>query len=257
MYQRSATPLGNPALSLSSTAPGATATYTASFVATHALSAGTGTVTLAAAPGTAFPAAAQNYSIVDASNPVGSGTVTATPALSDSGATVTLVVPNAISAGDSISVVASAVTNPADPVAASLAMLTSADARPVLRPYRIGAASMSASTVSASPTTTPEIGGPYGCVSYDFLGWPCFASYTTITLQLLSSTGKPVAGHVIELSPSASVLVQPTEMTTTPAGTATFLVGSPSAQTVNFSASDLSQGGATLSSMASVTFTSS
>jgi hypothetical protein len=83
-------------VTVSPSTAGSSATYTIKFTATSALSAGSGTVTFDAhtgAVGTVFPATASDYVITDSTHSSGSGTVTATPTLSNSNATTTFKVP--------------------------------------------------------------------------------------------------------------------------------------------------------------------
>jgi putative cell wall-binding protein len=86
------------------TTAGATAAYTVSFLATTALTAGSGTITLNGPSGTTFPQTAGNYTV--------NGTaVSAAP--SGSGATVTVTTPVGVAAGGAVIVHATGVTNPA------------------------------------------------------------------------------------------------------------------------------------------------
>ena len=145
-------------VTVSPSTAGSSATYTIKFTATSALSAGSGTVTFDAhtgAVGTVFPATASDYVITDSTHSSGSGTVTATPTLSNSNATTTFKVPKAITAGDALSVAVSAVTNPATANAsATLAVSTSANTTAVTSPsYAITNAADGSGTMTVSPTT--------------------------------------------------------------------------------------------------------
>ncbi len=145
-------------VTVSPSTAGSTATYTIKFVATSALSAGSGTITFDAhtgAVGTVFPATASDYVITDSTHSSGSGTVTAAPTLTNSNATVVFKVPKAITAGDSLSVAVSGVTNPSTAnSSATLAVSTSANTTAVTSPaYAITNAADGSGTETVSPTT--------------------------------------------------------------------------------------------------------
>ncbi len=157
-----------PAVALSSTAASAnTVTYTINFStsASGAIPAG-GTITLAAPPGTLWPSSQQlsSYVLTDSTTPSGSfgsaaGLRFAAPGLpiynflNASGADVSITVPNAINAGDALSLVVSGVANPGAGNG-SVAVSTSADPTPVSSTnYTITAAgSVSQPSVALSST---------------------------------------------------------------------------------------------------------
>lgn len=99
---------------------GSTAAYNVSFTAKNALAAGAGTITITGPSGTLFPTAAGDYT-------VNGSPVSATP--TGGGSSVTITTPVGVSAGVSVSVQASGVTNPGGGVV-SLTVATSADTTP-------------------------------------------------------------------------------------------------------------------------------
>ena len=137
-----ATPLPNTA--------GSTASYTVSFNATSALSAG-GSITLTGPSGTAFPLVAADYT-------VNGSAVGATP--TGSAGSVTLTTPVGISAGGAVTVQATNVTNPAGGVL-SLQVATSADATPTFSGFYtiVGAGGGGGGGGGAGPSAPVRVAG--------------------------------------------------------------------------------------------------
>jgi len=106
-------------VTLSAPTAGQASTYTVAFKAATALAAGSGSVTLSVSgeAGTVLPATASSYVITDSTHTAGSGTVSVAPTRSSNSATVTFVLPKAITAGDALKVAVGGVTNP--PLASS------------------------------------------------------------------------------------------------------------------------------------------
>ena len=229
----SASSVSSVSVTVSPTTAGSSATYTIKFVATSALSAGSGTVTFDAhtgAVGTVFPSAASDYVITDSTHSSGSGTVTVAPTLSNSNATVTFKVPKAITAGDSLSVAVSAVTNPSTANAsASLAVSTSANTTAVTSPsYAITNAPDGSGTETVSPTTA--IAGATTTLSFTYTaaagglssgavaitvpsGWTApstssgHAGYTTASVGTVSVASQVITVSSLSLTSGATLTV--------------------------------------------------
>jgi hypothetical protein len=193
----------------SGTAGATDATYTIGFTATTAIAAG-GTISLQGPTGTYWPSNQEttDYALTDADNVGGdysvSGLAYAEPGqqvfnfLNNSGAIVSMLVHDAVAAGDHLTLVVSGVQNPAAGTD-TLEVSTSGDPDPVTSPsYSIGAASSvaalsvavtapsegsSAATyaIGFTPATTVAVGGTVTLVGPPGTLWPGThdaASYT-------------------------------------------------------------------------------
>lgn len=199
-----------------------TSEYTIDWTEDLALTGGSGTVTLTGPAGTKWPTTAGDYTFTDVTNSAGSGPVTAPPQVN--GATVTLTVPNAISAGDQMGL---DITNVTNPITASttdtLSLSTSVD--PTLAtssPYAITATSTvgpGTSTISASPATVPNDG----------------STASTVTVVAKDPYGNPIANATVTLQAAAnSAAVSPSQATTNSEGVATFQVTDTVAEQITY-----------------------
>ena len=127
----SGTSVSDTALTATSSEAGATGvSIRVSFVATHALTAGTDSVTLDASTGYVFPAdsACGQYNVTDLTSGADDG---CSPLQSGAGTNeVTVAVPN-VAAGDQVRVAVDGVTNPSAKGRGSIAVSTSEDTAPV------------------------------------------------------------------------------------------------------------------------------
>jgi hypothetical protein len=196
--------VSSPAVALSSGAAGASAvTYTVGFStsATGAIPAG-GTITLDGAPGTLWPVHdGCAYVLTDATTPSGSfscasGVSVSQPGLpvysfnGYSGAAVTITVPNAIKAGDSVTL---AVSGAANPGAGSdhLSVWTSADSHPA--------------SVSYTTTTTQSLSSPSVAVSSTTAG-ATGVTYTVAGFTTSSSGAIPTGGTITLVATAGTIL---------------------------------------------------
>ncbi len=146
----SASAVGKASIQVSSlSADASIVNYTVDFASTHALVANSSTITLTAPAGTVMPSGC--YLVSDDTNPgfsCGNGVVT--------GTTVVINVPNAVAAGDPVSVIAKGVVNPPTNGNKTFAVSTSSDTRAVDLHYKltseksVGSASLRVSALSAS-----------------------------------------------------------------------------------------------------------
>jgi beta-lactam-binding protein with PASTA domain len=157
--------VSSPSVSLSTTAAGATqVTYTIDFStsATGALAAGD-TISLVGSPGTLWPSGLPSYVLTDTTTSSGSfpsaaGVTTGEPGIpifnfeSSSGSVVTIKVPNAINAGDAVTLAVTGVINPAAG-SDELSISTSADSTDAAAPYTVTDPG-SVATPSASLSST-------------------------------------------------------------------------------------------------------
>ncbi len=147
----------SPSVSLSSTAAGATdVDYTVGFTTsatTGAIPAG-GTISLVAPQGTSWPGG-NDYAITDSTTSSGSGNG-GSITIADNGAAVTMSVPSAIKAGDSLSIAVSGVLNPGAGSGYSVSISTSTDLTPVGTPSYTITGSPSAQTSVSSVSFTPS-----------------------------------------------------------------------------------------------------
>lgn len=186
----SASSVGSPSISVTSTAAGATnVNYLVTFTATHALAANTGTITLAAASGTAFPSGTL-LDVFDLTSDTDLGTTSALT-LSNGGATGTWTVGSSVSAGHRIRVTALGVTNP--PVGSySLNVSTSTDTTAVATPsYSVTAAQ----AVSAPSVTTTSAAAEAANVTYRI-------TFTTSSTGVLAGN----EGTITVAAPTGTVL---------------------------------------------------
>lgn len=144
------------ALTGTTPAAGATGvTYQATFTAsaTGGLANGYGTITLGLPAGTVIPA---GYSVSDDIKDLTTGQDGSpySPSTSDNGATVTLTVPFAIGAGDTVQVTIPNVQNTTTPGPHSVALSTSSDAQPVTTALTVTPASAPASFTDLSLSST-------------------------------------------------------------------------------------------------------
>ena len=147
---------GFAALTGTTPAAGATGvTYQATFTAsaTGGLANGYGTITLGLPAGTVIPA---GYSVSDDIKDLTTGQDGSpySPSTSDNGATVTLTVPFAIGAGDTVQVTIPNVQNTTTPGPHSVALSTSSDAQPVTTALTVTPASAPASFTDLSLSST-------------------------------------------------------------------------------------------------------
>jgi hypothetical protein len=226
------TSVSQPTVQVTSPAAGATAvTYTVGFTAsaTGGVPAG-GTITLFGAPGTVWPTTGSAYQLSDATTPSASFTAASGVAsvdsgqpvynfLSPSGSIVTITVPNAIVAGDRLSLAAAGVQNPPAGTA-TLGVATSGDpvtARsagfPIIAPSSVAPATVQVSSATAGATgvtytigfTTSATGGVAAGGSITLVGpsgtvWPAGGSAYQLTDATMpsgsfaSASGAVVAG---------------------------------------------------------------
>jgi len=196
--------VSTPTLSVSVAAAAATdATYTVGFTtsATGAIPAG-GTITLAASPGTLWPTHNnQAYTLTDSTTPSGSftaaqGTSYGEPGLpifgfeGYSGAQVTINVPNAINAGDHLSLAITGVSNPGAG-SGRLSVSTSSDPTPASTTDAIASAgSVSTPSVSPSSTTAGGTGVTY-TIGFSSSADGAIAAGGTVTLIAPPGTELP------------------------------------------------------------------
>ncbi len=209
-----ASQVSNVSVNLSNSAVGASGTiYEANFTtsSTGALQGGLSAITLRAAPGTVFTASG-TATITDNTHKSGSGSV-GPIGLAQGGAIALFVVPNAISAGDSIALVVQGVTNASSVGANSLAVTTSSDTVPSAGGYTLGQATSISGTVEGP--------GASGGVQ----GSEVEACANTV---LCATTTTDVSGHfqltVIEGAYALTAL-PPSGSGDTPSTPATFTVG--------------------------------
>ncbi len=180
------TSVSDTALTATSSAAGATeVSVRVSFVATHGLTAGTGSVTLDASTGYVFPtdSACGVYNVTD----LNTGATAGCSPL-DSGAStdqVTVGVPN-VSAGDQVSVAVDGVANPSAHGHGTIAVSTSADTTPVSIATTINVAS----SVLEADFSTSAAGADYqvGFVSESGLSQPDGATVES-TVTLVAAAG--------------------------------------------------------------------
>jgi hypothetical protein len=150
-----ASSIGAVSVSISPDIAGATSTYDIAFKTTSALPGGSGSITVDASVGaasTVFPSSASSYSIADSTHSTGTGVVGLSPTFSTGFSTVTIVVPRAIDAGDSLTLTIQGVTNPAfASTKHTLSVHTSVDATAVTSsPYTVAASPVALSPVSGT-----------------------------------------------------------------------------------------------------------
>ncbi len=180
--------VSSPSLSMSANGSGESAQYNVDFTtsSTGALSAGTGTITLAAPAGTVFPSAASAYTVS-----VGGGAAVAasTVALSNSDSTVTITTPTAVAVSDGVSVVVVGVVNPpASPASGYvLNVNTSADLAPVATASYIIKGAVSHLTGPSPTPATPGTSATYSVGFTTSATGALAAGSGTITLSVASS----------------------------------------------------------------------
>ncbi len=210
----SATSVSNPTVTLSNTSANATGvSYYVGFSlsATGELVGGQGTITLTAPKGTIWPSTCQGgsggtgFAIEDNTNPSAGGTPTACQVV---GTSVTLSVPNTISASDSLSITASGVVNPPAKSSDTIRVSTSSDTNPVetspsysiqsftsvsglgVTPSTTAAGANDVSyVISFSTSSAGELLAGQGTISLSFPGawWPTVTtSYTVYDMTLES-----------------------------------------------------------------------
>ena len=178
------------ALTATSSEAGATeVSLRVSFVATHALTNGTDSVTLDASTGYVFPSdsACDVYNVTD----LNSGDTPGCSPLQGGAGTneVTLAVPN-VAAGDQVTVAVDGVTNPSARGSGSISVSTSQDSTPVA----IATAIVRAASVLATDFSTSDSGADYqvGFVSNAGLSEPDGSTVeSTITLEAASGVTFP------------------------------------------------------------------
>ncbi len=204
------TSVSGPSIPLADDGSGAMATYTIGFDATSsgALAAGTGTITIAAPAGTVFPSGASSYTVgVNGGGAQAASAVT----LQNSAATAVVTVPAAVGGGNTVSVVASGVTNPGPGSTYVIAVNTSADLAPKDTPtYQVQGSVSNPSGPSPNPGA-PSVASTY-TVSFTTSAAGALAAGTgTITLSVSSSN--------TSFPPSASAYtVNGTPVTAAPSG---------------------------------------
>jgi hypothetical protein len=165
---------------------GSTANYTVGFTTPSQLVGGSATITLSSPDGAVtFPAAANDYFVVDNSHPSANQAVS-TVTLGSGNHSVTLGVATTVPAGSSLSIYVIGATNPAGPGSYSLEVATSANPVPATTAtFSVVAA---ASAPSFSPTASPaSVGG--------------VSTYTIGTFRAASAVP---AGGTISVSSSAA-----------------------------------------------------
>ncbi len=199
----------SPSVALSSSAATAHATYTVGFStsATGAIAAG-GTITLVAPPGTLWPGNnCTDYALTDLTTSSGSfvpcaGGVSETfgkPGLpifsyaSYSGAAVTITVPNAINAGDSLSLVVGGVLNPAAGPR-TLSVSTSADVAPAASGTYTVTSAASVSQPAVAPSSSAAGGSSNYTIAFSTSATGAVPAGGTITLAAPTGTTWPGGG---------------------------------------------------------------
>ncbi len=179
-------------------AAGAVTTYTAGFVATSALIT-TAKITLTATDtSTVFPLAASHYTVADNAGAADAVATTSQASTHD----ITLTVPAGITAGDTVTVVATGVTNPGSG-ATSTSVATTEDTTPVTGAYTVSAAT-AVTAVAASPLPLTAAGSSTYTVGFTATTGLVLGS-GTITIASAGTTFPAVAGSVYTVKDGAGV----------------------------------------------------
>ena len=232
--------VGGVTFSASDTTPAASSNWTMGFTATTALTAGTDTITLTGPSGTVFPGTAGNYTVTDTTSSASSAVSSVrSGGGSDS---VTIVTPVSAGTGDTVSVVATGVTNPAAGTYPNtdFTISTSQDdannaSGSLTFSYTPSAAN---STVFASPTVVADDG----------------TTTATVTVAVYAAGGSAIQGVSVSLAGTAGnhSTIAALNATTDASGIATFTVKDSTPETVTYTAT---AGTTTITQTAQVTFT--
>jgi hypothetical protein len=192
-----------------------------SFIATSGLTQGASTITLAAPAGTTFaPNACNNYFLTDTTTNGSSNCDTAV--LSNGNATVTLTSGLAVGAGDSVTLVANAITNTSTTGSLHVDVSTSNDTTPVSLPLSI---TTPTAVTSASVTPTSHGAG---------------ATQVTYDVQFTATSGLTQGFSVITVAAPAGTVFP------APACDVDFVTDVTASQTRNCNGGSVANGGATL-----------
>ena len=218
---------------------GASTTWTMDFMAATALTAGTDTITLTGPSGTVFPTSAGNYNVTDTA----SSTSSVVTSVYSGGGTdsVTLVTPVSVTGGDTVSVVATGVTNPAAGTYPStdFTIATSKDAADSASSSLdfLEPPNAANSTVSASPTLVAANG----------------TATATVTVTAKDASGTAIDGETVTLAGNSGTnsTITTVSGTTDASGVATFTVTDSTPETVTYTAT---AGTTAIAQTAQVTF---